>query len=315
VLGFGCAALGSRTSRRSAMEAVVQASELGINFFDTAPFYGQGESERILGAAFRRSRDRAVVATKVGLFPSLTLRVAARLKPVVRSLLRSLPGSGQKSLQKSVQKFMRSSNKVNFDPRSLTASVEASLRRLRFDFLDLLLLHVTPEPNQIEDVIDQLQILKRQGKIRHFGASSHDADDLKLWLGKSGSGIGVLQVMLNLFELPTMDACFPAATDAGIAIVAREPFARGRLLPPRAGGANQLGFVGLEFDDRFVSYAATLRRTVPQIAIQFLVQSAGISVVLSGMSTVKHLHENVGALSLPPLTQHDMSTIRSLAAR
>jgi aryl-alcohol dehydrogenase-like predicted oxidoreductase len=311
-LGFGCAALGSRTERGAAMNAVRKAADCGINFFDTAPFYGQGESERIIGAAFGKARDRVIIATKVGLYPSLTLRVAARLKPMVRSVLKALPGAGQKSFQKSVQGFMRSNKQVKFDRKSLVDSVDASLKRLRTDYIDLLLLHVTPEPHEIAEAVDQLSQLKQQGKIRHFGSSAQDTPDLMRWLERRGSGIDAVQIMLNLCEIDAMDACLPAAAAERVAVIAREPFARGRLIPPREPKSNGLGFIGDNYDDRFQDYARQLGRTVPQIAIQFLAQTPGIAVVLAGMSTIDHLLQNVAALDLPKLTEQQNSAIRSI---
>jgi aryl-alcohol dehydrogenase-like predicted oxidoreductase len=313
VLGFGCAAIGSRTGRRPALDALRMALDHGVNFFDTAPFYGQGESERIVGAAIKGQRDRVVVATKVGLYPSLALRLAAKFKPLVRSLLKALPGAGRTSLQKSVQGFMRSSNEIRFDRRSLVASLESSLKRLSTDYVDLLLLHVTPRREEIDDAVDQLQSLKRQGKLRYFGASSHSVEDMQLWLSPPSKDIAALQTMLNLFEIPAIDACLPMASKCGVAVIAREPFAQGKLLPPRPTGAGQLTFVGQEYDSRFAAYADARGRTVPQIAIQFLAQLEGVSTVLAGMSTGEHLRENVNALSLPPLTEQDRALLRAIA--
>jgi aryl-alcohol dehydrogenase-like predicted oxidoreductase len=313
-LGFGCAALGSRTGSKVARATVAQAVDHGVNFFDTAPFYGQGESERILGSVFRGRRDQVIVATKVGLYPSLPLRLASKLKPLVRSVLKSLPGAGRASLQKSVQGFMRSQGKVQFDRDSLVKSLESSLRRLRTDYVDLLLLHVTPPREAIPDVVAQLQSLQQQGKIRHFAASSHDLEDMQLWL-QPGIGIAALQIRLNLLEMAALDACLPVAAQQGVGVIAREPFAQGRLIPPRpATGSGQLGFLGSEYDSRFAEQAAALGRTVPQLAIQYLVQSEGIASVLTGMSTASHMRENVGVLDLPPLTDEAIAAIHKAGA-
>jgi aryl-alcohol dehydrogenase-like predicted oxidoreductase len=295
------------------MDAVAQALDCGINFFDTAPFYGQGESERILGVALRTRRDETLVATKIGLYPSPMLRVVSRLKPAVRSLLRLLPGMGRKSLQKSVQGFLRSQNEIRFDRQSMMKSIDSSLKRMRSDYIDLLLLHVTPGPDQIDDVVDGLQVLKRQGKIRYFGASSHDHDDMMMWLNMQRSGISALQVMLNLLEIPVMDVCLPLAMQKNIAIIAREPFARGRLLPPGTASRGSVGFMGHEYDARFETFAKARACTVSQLAVQFLAQTPGVAVVLAGMSTVEHVRENVEALGLPALTREDVSMIRLIA--
>lgn len=119
--------------------------------------------------------------------------------------------------------------------------------------------------------------------------------------------------MLNLFEIPALDTFAPTALRKDLGLIAREPFARGRLLPPKPSAAGQLGFLGQQYDARFENCATALARTVPQMAIQFLAQSAGVSVVLAGMSSAEHVRANVRALELPSLSQQDMLTIRAIA--
>ncbi len=314
ILGFGCASLGSRTGKRDAMNSVSQAFDLGINFYDTAPVYGQGESENILGQSFRNRRTEVVIATKIGIYPSAMLRLAAKVKPVVRTALRSMGSGSTSSMRKGVQTFLLSNNEVKFDRQSMVKSVGDSLRRLRSDRIDLLLLHATPKPEEIDDVVDELQALQRAGKIAHYGASSHGDHETLLWLRKGETGISVLQVMLNLFELEMLDACLPLALRSGIAIVAREPFARGRLVPPRASSGGQLEFVGRQYDPRFDALAREVGGTVPQLALRFLAQTPGISAVLSGMSNAEHVRENAVSLNLPGLTPEQLARIRALAS-
>jgi aryl-alcohol dehydrogenase-like predicted oxidoreductase len=312
-LSFGCAALGSRIAKRESKAAVARALEVGINFFDTAPFYGQGESEKILGEVFAGRREQVIIATKIGLYPSAVLRLASKVKPLVRSALVALPGVGRKLVQHSVQGFMRSSNQVKFDPQSIVTSVEASLKRLRTDHIDLLLLHVTPPREEGPQVIEQLRKLQSQGKIRYYGASSHSDDEVRFWLGSDGGNIAALQIMLNLLEVPAIDLSVSLAAQSAVGLIAREPFARGRLLPPAADG--KLGFVGHEYDARFEAFARERGRTVPQIALQFLAGATGVATILAGMSAQRHLEENVKVLSLPPLSAAELTQLRDHALR
>jgi aryl-alcohol dehydrogenase-like predicted oxidoreductase len=311
-LGFGCAALGSRTGRKAAADAVAAAVDHGINFFDTAPFYGQGASERILGQVLRGKEPRVLVTTKIGLYPNALLRSAARLRPIVRALLKSMPGMSQEVLQRSVQGFMRSQNEVRFDPRSIRESVEASLRRLRRDYIDLLLLHVTPAPTELEQVMEELEAIRSTGKIRYYGASSSGDAGTTMWLRRERLPVAGLQVMLNPLEIAAMDLCLPLAAEKQIAVIAREPFARGRLLPPRHTSGDSLGFLGERYDSRFEQLAAACNRTVPQLSLQYLNQSSGVTVTLAGMSTAQHVRENTRALELPALTDRVLAKVREL---
>jgi aryl-alcohol dehydrogenase-like predicted oxidoreductase len=122
-----------------------------------------------------------------------------------------------------------------------------------------------------------------------------------------------LQVLLNLFEMPTADSCLPLAAQRKIAIIAREPFSRGRLLPPDPSAESKLGFMGRDYDSRFESIARRLDRTVPQLALQFLLQTPGIACTLAGMSSPRHLQHNARVFELPPLSTADMNDIRAVA--
>jgi len=242
------------------------------------------------------------------------LRMAAKVKPVVRAVLRSAGARSKSAMRKGVQSFLLSNNHVKFDQRSMVRSVGDSLKRLRTDRIDLLLLHATPQPEEIDDVVAELKVLQRAGMIAYYGASSHGHDETLLWLRKGDTGVSVLQVMLNLFELEMLDACLPLALQSGVAIVAREPFARGRLVPPRAANGGQLEFVGCQYDARFGQIAQETGGTVPQLALRFLVQTPGVSSVLAGMSNAEHVRENAVSLNLPELTSAQLARLRTLAS-
>jgi aryl-alcohol dehydrogenase-like predicted oxidoreductase len=132
-----------------------------------------------------------------------------------------------------------------------------------------------------------------------------------MWLSRN-AGISALQSMLNLLQIPAMEACLPLAAAANIAMIAREPFAQGRLLPPKAAQGG-LEFMGHAYDVRFEGIARRLGRTVPQLAVQYLAGTPGVAAVLAGMTSVEHIRENVAALSQPPLTESERMLIRSAA--
>src|SRR3954452_8641543 len=137
---MGCASLGSRVGRRQSREVLQTALDSGINFFDTAPLYGEGDSESILGHVLEGRRDKVVISTKVGWLPSGLLTLASKSKQVIRLFIKALPRVPATALQKHAQSFIRSNNVVDFRPASMVGSVEASLRRLHTDYIDILLL-------------------------------------------------------------------------------------------------------------------------------------------------------------------------------
>jgi aryl-alcohol dehydrogenase-like predicted oxidoreductase len=312
-LGLGAAPIGSRTGPEESKITLNKAFDLGINFYDTAPSYGQGSSEEIIGEVFQQKRDRVIITTKVGYAPTPTLQAAAKFKPLARSLLRKIPG-----IRKSIQNFVNSQNKIDFEPSYIAKSVEESLQRLRSDYIDILLLHSPPkEIIERGDVFEQLKSLKQQGKVRYYGISASTLENSLLLLKHSEIEIFALQTTLNLFEQEAIDELIPLAKQRGIAIIAREPFAHGKLIPRHANTDNEgLKYIGpLESDDRFAFLAKDNIRTMTQAALQFVLQTEGVSVVLAGMSKAKHVEANVATFNAPSLTPQEIEQVRSMSTQ
>lgn len=315
VIGLGAAPIGSRTGRGESIITLNKAFDAGITFYDTAPSYGQGASEAIIGQVFRKQRDKVIITTKVGSSITPTLQFAAKLKPIVRSILQRVPAL-RNTAQKNIQSFVQSQTKTdNYEPTYIVQSVEQSLKRLRSDYIDLLLLH-SPS-NEILDrneVFDVLQSLKCQGKVRYYGVSAGDVENALECLQRTDLGISALQVTLNLFEQEVIDQVLPLAEQQGVAIVAREPFAHGKLIPSFTvdKGLNYLG--PLQSDDRFTFLCQEYGRTMTQAALQFILQTQGVSVALPGMSKINHVYENIAAINTPPLSDREIKDIRSMAA-
>ena len=315
VMGLGAAPIGSRTGRDESVKTLNEAFELGITFYDTAPSYGQGSSEKIIGDIFKKRRDKVIISTKVGSSITPTLQMAARIKPIVRMLLQNVPGM-KSTLQKNVKKFVKSQTQTNFEPNYIVKSVEASLKRLDTDYIDLLLLHSPSKDVISEEVFEHLKSLKQQGKIRYYGISSGNWETTLMCINNYEWGISALQVPLNLFEREAIEKLLPSANQKNIAIIAREPFAHGMLIPPTSTTYNNggLSYMGpRSWDDRFTFLAKENIRTMTQAALQFVLQTEGVSVVLPGMSKVNHVRENVLALNTTPLTSQEMGQIHSMS--
>src|ERR1700741_5386435 len=143
--GLGGAAQGAvaygATQDEQSIRALRAAYDRGVNFFDTADFYGFGHSEKVLGEALRGVRDKVVIATKGGL----------------------LDATGAQ----------------DFSPAHLRSALDASLQRLGTDYVDLLQLHSPPIDLLVRqsEAIECLQALQREGKVRAFGVSVRSPDD------------------------------------------------------------------------------------------------------------------------------------------
>jgi aryl-alcohol dehydrogenase-like predicted oxidoreductase len=169
VLGVGCGRVGSISNPvpMREIEATLEAAvEAGINLFDTANIYGQGDSERTLSRLLLRHRDRMFIVTKVGGHNrhACAMRIA---KPLLRMLVRSRPQLGSAVVQARTATVNQ-----NFRPADLRRAVEASRHRLRLDRLDGLLLH-SPSVETLRDpeIHDFLGELLRSGRAKYVGAS------------------------------------------------------------------------------------------------------------------------------------------------
>jgi aryl-alcohol dehydrogenase-like predicted oxidoreductase len=172
-LGLGCARLGSvlGRDRAEASRLIQSAFDRGIRFFDTANIYGQGGSERILGAALHGRREQVMIVTKAGQHFPPWMQVAKPFKQVVRPLIQRNRGG-----QQMVSKLRAAPLPQNFSDRSLRASIEGSLRRLNTDYADILLLHSPPaEVIANGEALGSLEKIRAAGKTIRIGISCEDA--------------------------------------------------------------------------------------------------------------------------------------------
>lgn len=281
-LGLGCSHLASLSSRHSPREicrTLHEATNQGINFFDTADVYGQGDSERLLGRELNNIRDNVILCTKVGMTVSASQSLIRLAKPVLRPLLRH-SNSGRSRVVNERQNRQGG----YFEADYIAAAVEKSLKRLRTDYLDILLLH-NPPIEVLEDcaLLDTLAKIKSSGKVRFIGLSCRSAEDASICL-KSDT-LDAVQLEANA-SLPAALQLLPDFANKGTGIISREVLAGGRLLshPDIERIARQLGNI---------PHAS--------LALQLMTQRNDSGVVLTGMTKLEHLQANIQALKAPPL--------------
>ncbi len=284
-IGFGCWELGGTygaIDETEAVAAIDRALDLGVTLFDTAPGYGLGHSEQVLGRALGARRRDIVLVSKT----------AVSWDPVT---------------------FTR---KMDSRYSTVKQIAEESLRRLGTDYLDLLLIHWPDIDTPLQETMRALTDLVAEGKTRYIGVSNYTAYELQE--SKKHAPICADQVGYNLFDRRWERQMFPAAQELGIGVMAYGPLAhglltgamgRGTTFPGKDWRASGLVFGqslfapehlphNLEVVEQLKALAARLDTTLPRLALAWTLRHPAVSVALSGCRTPHEIEENVRALEL-----------------
>lgn len=303
---MGCARIGGLFEGHSRLESVAllrRALDSGITFFDTADMYTQGASEALVGEAFEHLRDRVIIATKVGYRVPEKLRFLSRVKPALRPLVARL-----KLRSAGLPTALRTAPaNQDFSATYLATAVEASLRRLRTDYIDIYQLHDPPRDVLAQgEFVPTLERLRAQGKIRQWGVAGQDPSDATCAVRLPG--LSSMQIALSALEQAALTTALPVAGRAGLGIIARQVFASGLLtrdvrsvvasnLDPDAATAERKR-MQLE---QYAELAQQSGRTRVELALQFALSQRDVSVVLVGFSRLDQLSEALRAYDKPPL--------------
>jgi aryl-alcohol dehydrogenase-like predicted oxidoreductase len=257
------------------------AAEAGMTFFDTAASYVAGESERLLGEVFRRGRPEIVIATKVGVTPSLPIRLLNRTLRGLGEWLpwppRHPPGIWEGR---------------NFSPRHLRRAVEGCLRRLQRDRIDVLQLHSPPVAvMQRDDVFETLERLRADGAIRFYGVAFGTCPEPTFL--PTRAGLSSIQIPISVFDDPALPAVLGWAGTRALGVIGNQPFRKGTLLR----------MPGLD------------RTSLAQAALRAAMEVGGVSCVLAGTTSVDHLRENLSAIEGPRLSPDELRRLRSTPGR
>jgi len=291
--GFGCARIGGvfQGDAQSFVRLLAVARDSGINFFDTADMYSQGESEALLGRVFSKRRAEVVITTKAGYCLPGRRKLAGRLKPLLRPVIKAL-GIRRDRLPT----MARGELGRDYSPAYLKRALEASLRRLRTDYVDLFQLHSPPA-----EVIERgewepaLEDLKRAGKLRYYGISCDSPEAAQAALRYSN--VSSLQFVFSLLEPGALETILPTARAQQVACIARECLGNGLLVKPNAHALDLTTYCSvpeqIEVRRRELldleARATERGTTVAHMALEFASRSDGISVALLGARTPQQL--------------------------
>ena len=282
-IGFGCWAIGGSgygpTRDVESLEALEAAWEHGVNFYDTADTYGHGHSEKLLARFLKgKPRDQIFVASKAG------------------------------------WDFYHGGNKKNFSRDYIRFACDESLKRLGMDTLDLYQLHnPSLELLQKSDMLDTLERLKKEGKIRFIGVSIHtEADGLR---ALRDPRVDTLQVIHHLMDRRMVPRVFEEAKRQNVGILVREPLACG-LLSGKYTPDHQFAKEDhrrrwmkekLILDLKKVDILKTIIQgrdlSLLRAALEFVLSFDAVSTVIPGAKTKDQILENLRATEIPKLDE------------
>jgi len=295
VLSLGCNRLATMAGDAREVEAtLLEAIERGINFFDTADTYNQGDSERVLGRVVRGRRDRVLICSKAGMTMGPLQRLRPKVVPVAKRLLKRWSSS-----RSAAASLARQFHAQNFRPDYIERAIGLSLSRLKTDYLDLFLLHCPPLGALSEDALfERLDRLRQGGMLRHYGVSFEDSlAPQELDASLTRPGVAALQIAVNPYHPRTIEEVEKKTGDHAVGVIGRAPFAGGLLFADECARS---------------TLATSTSATLAQAAIRLALQLNPHGTVLIGMIDREQLRENLQALALPPFSEEVVARLKAL---
>jgi aryl-alcohol dehydrogenase-like predicted oxidoreductase len=274
VVGLGCNNFGWRIGPQESAAVVDAAIEAGVNFFDTADIYGEGQSEEFLGQALGPRRREVIIATKFGI------------------KMGSFEGGAK--------------------PAYVRKAAEDSLRRLGTDYIDLYQIHQPDAATPIADTLGALDKLVRAGKVREIGCSNFSAEQLREAQTAAESGAArfvSVQNEYSLFKREPEAAVLAECVRAGIAFIPYFPLANGLLTgkyrlgqPVPEDSRAKAGFgpkvftdENLQIVERLTQYAANHGHSLLDLAISWLACRPAVASIIAGAKTPEQIRSNAAA--------------------
>jgi len=288
---------GSVFSHKKADSILNTAVDNGINFIDTADVYGDGESEKAVGRLVRSRSERIYVATKCG----------RRFSP---------------------------HNDQSYQPKGLRQFVEASLKNMGLETLDLIQLHCPPPESLYRpEIFDLFDTLKQEGKIQNLGVSVETIDEAEKAI--EYDNVTTIQIIFNMLRQRPSEQFFAEAAKKNLGIIARVPLASGLLTGKytpsttfgkddhrtynRQGEAFDKGetFSGVDYM-KGLETVEDIKKLFPQqtnlaaVALKWVLMFPEVSCVIPGASRPDQVLSNIQASKLPDLTPEQMNGIKRI---
>lgn len=252
-----------------------QAIDKGINFFDTADLYGNGRNEISVGKALKEKRGQIILATKVG------------------------------------NQWRADGSGWDWNPRKayILQAVRKSLERLQTDYIDLYQLHGGTIDDPIDETIEAFELLKQQGRIRHYGISSIRPNVIREYVKRSS--ITSVMMQYSLLDRRPEETCLGLLKENNIGVLCRGALAQGLLVNKPAKEYTGHPAEAVNKAASSVHNFSDDKRTAAQTAIRFVLQHPAVTAAVTGIRTMEQLEEIADTASSAELNDTEMKALQN----
>jgi len=285
-LSLGTMMFGGQTSEAESLRIMDYAFDQGINLFDTANIYNEGASERCVAKGLKGRRDQIILATKVG------IRMGTGI------------------------------NDHGLSRRHIMAAVDASLKRLETDYIDIYYLHKPDYSTNLEETLETMTGLVKAGKIRYIGVSNYAAwqiaDIMAICDKRNYIPPVITQNVYNLITRGIENELIPFLNAHNLGMTVYNPIAAGLLTGKHKPGQpsadtrfaqnkmyydrywSEQNFAALE---KLMKIAADYGMTILQLAMKWCNQNSRVTSVITGVSNLSQLEQNIASIEGEPLSE------------
>lgn len=287
-IGLGCMTLGkdySPESKKHGIKMIQRAYDLGVTMFDTAEVYAEGENEKLVGEALHSVRDKVAIATKCGI------------------------------------RFENGEMIKDASEKNVRASLEAALKRLNTDYVDLLYIHRVDPEAPIEETAEAMKKLNKEGKLLNWGISEPSMEMLRR--ANAVFPVAAIENEYSMMWRYPEEEILPTLEELSIGLVPYRPLAEGFLTNGNDGMfSGGLGVKDTRFSEENMKNNIKLREclhdlatskgaTAAQVALGWLLYQKPFIVPIPGTSKMSRMEENIDAANIT-FTNEELATIRGL---